>query len=32
MVEGLQIMGQQKGPVDWPKIVDTEFLPADRTN
>jgi NitT/TauT family transport system substrate-binding protein len=28
MVEGLQIMGQQKGPVDWPKILDTEFLTA----
>jgi len=28
MVEGLQIVGQQKGPVDWSKIVDTSFLPA----
>jgi NitT/TauT family transport system substrate-binding protein len=27
MVEGLRIMGQQKGPVDWNKIVDPEFLP-----
>jgi NitT/TauT family transport system substrate-binding protein len=27
MVEGLRIMGQQKGPVDWQKIVDPEFLP-----
>jgi NitT/TauT family transport system substrate-binding protein len=26
MVEGLQITGQQKGPVDWPKLLDTEFL------
>ena len=29
MVEGLQIVGQQKGPVDWKKIVDLSFLPAD---
>lgn len=29
MVEGLQIVGKQKGPVDWSKIVDTKFLPAD---
>ena len=29
MVEGLQIVGKQKGPVDWPKIVDASFLPAD---
>ncbi len=29
MVEGLQIVGKQKGPVDWSKIVDPEFLPAD---
>ena len=29
MVEGLQIVGKQKGPVDWPKIVDASFLPDD---
>ncbi len=29
MAEGLQIVGKQKGPVDWSKIVDTAFLPAD---
>jgi NitT/TauT family transport system substrate-binding protein len=29
MVEGLQITGQLKGDVDWPKYVDTAFLPAD---
>ena len=29
MVEGLQIVGKQKGAVDWSKIVDTGFLPAD---
>ena len=29
MVEGLQIVGKQKGAVDWGKIVDTGFLPAD---
>ena len=28
MVEGLQIVGQQKGAVDWSKIVDTSFLPT----
>ena len=28
MVEGLQITGQLKGDVDWPKYVDTSFLPA----
>jgi NitT/TauT family transport system substrate-binding protein len=28
MVEGLQIVGQQNGPVEWSKIVDTSFLPA----
>jgi len=26
-VDGLRIMGQQKGPVDWPKLIDAEFLP-----
>jgi NitT/TauT family transport system substrate-binding protein len=29
MVEGLQITGQMKGNVDWPKYVDTSYLPAD---
>lgn len=29
MVEGLQIVGQQKGPVDWKTMVDTSFLPKD---
>jgi NitT/TauT family transport system substrate-binding protein len=29
MVEGLQITGQLKGDVDWSKIVDTDYLPAD---
>jgi NitT/TauT family transport system substrate-binding protein len=28
-VEGLQILGQLKGDVDWPKYVDTSYLPAD---
>lgn len=28
MVEGLQITGQVKGEVDWPKYVDTSYLPA----
>ncbi len=29
MVEGLRIVGQLKGPVDWSKYVDTAFLPPD---
>lgn len=29
MVEGLQITGQLKGPVDWAKMVDTAYLPPD---
>lgn len=29
MVEGLQIVGKQKGPVDWAKVIDAQFLPAD---
>ena len=29
MVEGLRITGQLKGDVDWPKYVDTAFLPPD---
>jgi hypothetical protein len=29
MVQGLQIVGKQKGPVDWPQIIDSTFLPSD---
>ena len=29
MVEGLQIVGKQKGPVDWGPLVDAEFLPKE---
>lgn len=29
MVEGLQIIGKQKGPVDWKTVVNTAFLPKD---
>jgi NitT/TauT family transport system substrate-binding protein len=29
MLEGLRITGQLKGEVDWPKIVDSTYLPAD---
>ena len=29
MVEGLQIVGKQKGPVDWSKVIDPQFLPSD---
>ena len=30
MVEGLRIVGQLNGPVDWPKYVDPSFLPPDQ--
>jgi NitT/TauT family transport system substrate-binding protein len=29
MVEGLQIVGKQKGKVDWSKLIDAQFLPSD---
>lgn len=29
MVQGLQIVGKLKGPVDWSKIVDQSYLPKD---
>ena len=29
MMEGLRILGQLKGDVDWSKMVDTSFLPPD---
>jgi len=29
MMEGLRILGQLKGDVDWSKIIDTSFLPPD---
>jgi NitT/TauT family transport system substrate-binding protein len=29
MVEGLRITGQIKGDVDWPKYVDSSYLPLD---
>jgi NitT/TauT family transport system substrate-binding protein len=29
MVEGLQIVGKQKGPVNWKAVVDGSFLPDD---
>lgn len=29
MVEGLNIVGTLKGKADWPKMVDTAFLPAN---
>jgi NitT/TauT family transport system substrate-binding protein len=32
MVEGLQIVGKQKGPVDWSKIIDSSFLPSGLQN
>ncbi|MBS0221928.1 MAG: ABC transporter substrate-binding protein [Proteobacteria bacterium] len=32
MVEGLQIVGKQKGPVDWAKVIDSQFLPAGLQN
>ena len=32
MVDGLQIVGKQKGPVDWPKMIDASFLPPSLQN
>ena len=32
MVEGLQIVGKQKGLVDWPKMINSSFLPSDLQN
>jgi hypothetical protein len=32
MVEGLQIVGKQKGPVDWSKMIDSSLLPSDLQN
>jgi NitT/TauT family transport system substrate-binding protein len=29
MVEGLQIVGKLKGPMDWSKVVDARYLPDD---
>ncbi len=29
MVEGLQIVGKLKGPMDWKKVVEAGFLPPD---
>ncbi len=29
MMDGLRILGQIKGDVDWAKMVDTSFLPSD---
>jgi NitT/TauT family transport system substrate-binding protein len=29
MTEGLRLIGELNGDVDWPKLVDTSFLPAD---
>jgi len=31
MVEGLAIVGKQKGKVDWSKVTDKSFLPSDLT-
>jgi NitT/TauT family transport system substrate-binding protein len=29
MIDGLRIIGEVDGPVDWSKLVDARFLPAD---
>jgi NitT/TauT family transport system substrate-binding protein len=29
MAQGLEIIGKQKGPVDWTKLVDASLLPKD---
>jgi NitT/TauT family transport system substrate-binding protein len=32
MIEGLKIIGKQKGDVDWAKLIDKGFLPSDLQN
>jgi NitT/TauT family transport system substrate-binding protein len=32
MVDGLKIVGKQKGDVDWSKVIDKGFLPSDLQN
>jgi NitT/TauT family transport system substrate-binding protein len=29
MVQGLRLIGDVEGPVDWAKLIDARFLPAD---
>ena len=29
MSDGLELIGESKGPVDWKKVIDQQFLPAD---
>ncbi len=29
MSDGLQLIGESKGPVDWKAVIDQQFLPAD---
>jgi len=29
MTDGLKLIGELNGDVDWSKLVDTSFLPAD---
>ncbi len=30
MSDGLELIGESKGPVDWKKVIDQQFLPADQ--
>lgn len=29
MIDGLRLIGEVTGPVDWPSLIDTSYLPAD---
>ena len=29
MLEGLRIVGELQGPVDWSKLIDRSYLPED---
>ena len=29
VVDGLHSVGEMKGPVDWSKLIDQEYLPKD---
>jgi hypothetical protein len=29
MSDGLQLIGESQGPVDWKAVIDQQFLPKD---
>jgi hypothetical protein len=32
MSDGLQLIGESKGPVDWKSAIDQQYLPKDLQN